>query len=186
MYRLLIAILALSALVARADAHPGHAFSFLAGLEHPVSGLDHLAAMVAVGLWAALAGGRRLWVWPVAFVSAMLAGGALGASGIELPFVEPAIAASVVILGLLIALLVKAPTAAGAALIAAFGIAHGYAHGMEAPATGWLGYAAGFALATALLHVAGIGLGLTAARIAAAPRALGLATAAAGLLVLMK
>ena len=189
MLRFVTAALVFLGLSLPAHAHIGlhHVFSFVTGLEHPVSGLDHLAAMIAVGVWAAIAGGRRLWLWPLAFVSAMLAGGALGFAGFSIPFVEPAIAASVVILGLLVALMVKAPASAGAVLIAAFGIVHGYAHGSEAPAAGWPGYAAGFMVATAALHAVGIGLGLGAARMARiVPRVLGLATAAAGVFVLVQ
>lgn len=179
--------LSLVAAIGPAEAHPGHTYSFLAGLHHPVHGLDHLAAMVAVGLWTTVAGSRCLWFWPTAFVCAMLAGGALALGGLELPYAEPAIAASVVILGLLVGLLVKAPPLAGAVMIAAFGIAHGYAHGLEAPDGAWPPYAAGFALATAALHVTGIALGAAVLRIATSvPRALGLATAAAGLLALVK
>jgi len=172
-----------------AAAHPSitHTFSFAAGLSHPLSGLDHLLAMVAVGFWAALAGGRRVWIWPLAFVASMLAGGALAQEGVAIPNIEPAIAASVAVLGLAIALLLKLPVAAGAVLIASFGVAHGYAHGLEAPGNGWTLYAAGFVLATAALHLTGIAGGLLIARKANAlvPRAIGAFTAVAGLTLLM-
>jgi len=170
-------------------AHTGHETGFLLldGALHPLGGLDHLAAMIAVGLWAALAGGTRIWLWPVAFVLMMLVGGFMGHGGIELPAVEPAIALSVIVLGLAVALGVKAPLAAGALLIGAFALFHGHAHGAEAPATGWLGYAAGFAAATALLHVAGIAIGLAIARLSS-PRpaqVIGAATAALGLFLMV-
>lgn len=144
-----------------AFAHVGHgaASSFTAGLAHPFSGLDHVAAMVAVGLWAAIKGGRALWLWPAAFVGVMLVGGALGMAHVALPFVEPAIMASVVALGLCVALAIDLPLAAGAALIGAFALFHGHAHGSEVgESLNGLEYMAGFALATAALHLAGIGL----------------------------
>jgi urease accessory protein len=173
----------------QAAAHPSitHTFSFAAGLSHPLSGLDHLLAMLAVGLWAALSGGRRIWVWPLAFAGAMLMGGAIAHEGFALPHIEPAIAASVVVLGLAIALLVKLPAAAGAILIAAFGMAHGYAHGLEAPGPGFGLYAAGFVLATVALHLTGIAAGVLIERKASAmiPRAIGALTAVAGVALLM-
>jgi urease accessory protein len=117
----------------------------------------------------------------------MLLGGALAHEGLALPDIEPAVATSVVILGLAIALLLKLPTAAGALLIAAFGAAHGYAHGLEAPGNGFALYATGFVLATAALHLTGIAGGLLIARKAGAlvPRAIGALTAVAGLALLM-
>jgi urease accessory protein len=142
-----------------AFAHTGHGevAGFMAGLAHPVFGLDHMLAMVAVGLWAGLVGGRSLWVWPASFVGAMLVGGALAMSGVMLPGVELVITASVVALGLAVALGLKPQIVLGAALIALFGLAHGHAHGLEAPETGsGFAYAAGFVLATAALH--GVGL----------------------------
>ncbi len=139
--------------------------SFAAGIAHPLSGLDHITVMVAVGLWAALKGGRALWVWPAAFVGVMLVGGALGMMQLDLPFVEPAILASVIALGLLVALAVDLPVAAGAAIIGAFALFHGHAHGSEVTENiGGLEYMAGFAIATAALHAAGIGFALVAAR----------------------
>ncbi len=154
-----IAAIALSASPALAhvgvDAHG----SFVTGFVHPIGGLDHLAAMIAVGLWAAIVGGQRVWIWPVAFVGAMVVGGLLGRAAIDLPLVEPMIAGSVMLLGLGIGALLKAPVAVGAVVIAAFGIFHGYAHGAEAPAGDWFGYAAGFVIATAVLHAFGVGAG---------------------------
>lgn len=161
-------------------AHPGHdAGTFLAGVGHPLSGLDHILAMVAVGLLAAQIGGRALWAMPLSFVGAMLLGGAAGALGLPFPAVEPMILASGVILGVLVALAARLPLAATLPLIALFGAAHGWAHGAEGPATGLAAYAAGFALVTAGLHLAGIlaGRGLNALAL----RGLGGATAVAGL-----
>src|SRR5665647_1593880 len=108
----ILSIAALLALGATpAFAHPGHSLtdSFAAGVAHPLGGLDHMAVMIAVGLWAALKGGRALWIWPAAFVGVMLAGGALGMAHVALPFVESGILASVVALGLLVALAVDLP-----------------------------------------------------------------------------
>lgn len=183
--RTLIAAAALTVLAAPAHAHVGigAATSFGAGFGHPFSGLDHVAAMVAVGLWAALKGGRAVIVWPAAFVAVMLAGGVLGMAGVAVPLVEPGILASVVALGLLVALAVDLPVAAGAAVIGLFALFHGHAHGAEIPETaGGLAYLAGFAVATALLHGAGIGAGLpVGARFRAVARLAGAATAAIGL-----
>ena len=185
MIRSLIAALALACSAFPAFAHQASTESsaFLAGFLHPLGGLDHLLAMITVGLWAALQGGRAIWVWPTAFVSAMLAGAVLGMTGIPLPFVEPGILASTVVLGACVAFSVRAPLSVGAALIAAFAIVHGHAHGAEAPALGSPAeFAIGFALATAILHVAGLALGVGAvqARIPAAVRATGALAAAAG------
>ncbi len=146
-------------------AHPGlthHVHGFMAGVSHPLTGLDHLLAMLSVGLWASQKGGRALWIWPAAFVMAMVAGGFMGMAGIGLPLVEPAIAASLMVLGVVIAATLMLPTAAGAALIALFGLFHGNAHGLEAPASGASLYALGFVLSTVTLHVLGLALGLSA------------------------
>ena len=139
--------------------------SFAAGVAHPLSGLDHMAVMIAVGLWAALKGGRALWVWPCAFVGVMLIGGALGMAHVPVPFVEPGILASVVALGLLVALAVDLPVWLGAAVVGVFALLHGHAHGSEvAENIGGIEYMAGFALATATLHLTGIGFALTMQR----------------------
>jgi urease accessory protein len=168
-----------------ASAHTGHetGFSLVDGALHPLGGLDHLAAMISVGIWAALAGGRRVWVWPLAFVLMMLVGGFIGHAGIALPAVEPAIVLSVIVLGLAVALGFQAPLAVGAMLIGAFALFHGHAHGAEAPASGWYGYATGFALSTAILHAVGIAIGLGIASLANRRPAqiIGAATAALGL-----
>ena len=170
-----------------ASAHPAiyHVMSFVAGAEHPLTGLDHILAMVAVGLWESLKGGKALWAWPAAFVGVMLVGGALGMAGVAMPFVEPGIAASIVVLGLLVASAAEVPVAVGALLIGVFALFHGHAHGAEMPATGQAAlYALGFALATAALHGVGIAAGL-ASRAQAWRNVIrfgGAATAAAGAL----
>ena len=114
-------------------------------------------AMVAVGLWAVLRGGRAIWAWPLAFVGVMLFGGVLGMLHVPVPLVEPGILASVVALGLLVALAIELPVSVGVAIIGLFALLHGHAHGSEIPQnTGALEYMAGFAVATALLH--GVGM----------------------------
>ena len=137
------------------------ASSFMQGFAHPLGGLDHLLAMVAVGLYAAMIGGRALWLIPAAFLGAMAAGGALGTMGYGLPYTEIGIAVSVIVLGLAVAFRISLPTLAAMALAGLFAIFHGYAHGAEMPQTiSGYEYAAGFLLATALLHGAGIALGI--------------------------
>ena len=158
-----LALAAVAVLLAsnEASAHTGseHAFSFASGFKHPFTGLDHMLAMVAVGLWAGLNGGRALWVWPVAFVGVMVLGGLLGISGVAVPMVEAGILASVVVLGLLVLAAAQVPVSAGAILVAAFALLHGHAHGAELPGEAAAAtYAAGFAIATAILHAIGIGV----------------------------
>lgn len=159
MRRLLPALLLMVPSVAL--AHPGHdqgADGFATGLAHPILGLDHLLAMVAVGVWAALAGGRAIWAAPATFLAAMLVSGLVGFGAAELALVEHVILASVIVLGLAVALLLRLPLPAALVLLAVFGAAHGYAHGLEG--TGQASYVAGFLVATAALHGAGIALGL--------------------------
>ncbi len=177
-----------SALAGPALAHTGvgavHGFG--AGLMHPLFGLDHLLAMVAVGLWAGLTGGRARLAYPLAFVGMMVLSGLWGMSGAALPGVEIGIAVSVVVLGLAIALKATPPLAAGAAACAIFAIFHGHAHGAELPqgASG-LGYALGFVLATAALHGAGLALAeLLAARAPLLARVAGGGLALAGVAIL--
>jgi urease accessory protein len=138
------------------------AASFVSGFAHPFAGTDHMLAMLAVGVWSVVAGGRAVWIWPTAFVTTMLAGFAAAILGWQLPGIAAAISASIIVLGLLVALAVKAPVWVGAAVVGLFAFFHGHAHGTEAAAVSLAGYAAGFAIATATLHVAGIGLGLLA------------------------
>lgn len=142
-----------------ASAHTGdHAvIGFASGLAHPLLGLDHLLAMIAIGLWAAQQGGRAVWAVPAAFVGAMLAGGGLAAVGIALPQVEAAIALSVLVLGLLVATRRRWAAMAGMAIAAGFALFHGYAHGQEMPLAALPAlYALGFVLATVCLHGIGI------------------------------
>lgn len=165
----LLPLLALFCSLTALHAHPGHdaAYDFTPGIGHPFSGLDHILAMVAIGLWAAQIGGRAFWAVPATFIGAMTLGSVLGMLGVTLPFIETGILVSVFLLGLLISLAVRMPLYATAPLVAAFAICHGYAHGAEAPdnASG-LVYAIGFILATAALHGIGMGLGVLIQRLA--------------------
>lgn len=164
----------------------GAVHGFGAGVMHPLGGVDHLLAMVAVGLWAGLAGGRARLLWPLAFVAMMIVAGVWGMSGASLPGVEIGIAVSIVILGLGIAFRAAPPLAAGAAACAIFAIFHGHAHGAELPAgASGLGYAAGFVVATAGLHAVGLGLAAQLARHAPLiARALGGGLVVAGVAIL--
>ncbi len=186
--RIILAFTAFAATAAPAFAHlnPEEHGSFMAGLSHPLFGLDHILVMVAVGLWAAQIGGKALWGVPLAFVTTMAVGFGLALAGIGLPFVEPAILASVVALGLLVAMAVKLDTVMSAAIVAVFALFHGHAHGGELGSAGALQFGVGFVVATAFLHIAGIGLGLGIARLsggALAARIIGGLTALAGLVL---
>lgn len=183
---LALATVAFAATTAPAFAHlnPAEHGSFMAGFSHPLFGLDHILVMVAVGLWAAQIGGRALWRVPLAFVATMAVGFGLAVAGIDLPFVEPAILASVVALGLLLAMAIRLDTAMSMAIVAVFALFHGHAHGGELGAAGALPFGVGFVIATALLHAAGIGLGLGIARLSGSgivARIIGGLTALAGL-----
>jgi urease accessory protein len=140
---------------------PGHTHDLASGFMHPIGGLDHVLAMVAVGLFAAQLGGRALWLVPASFVAAMAAAGIVGMSGIGLPLTETGIALSVIVLGGAIALRLAMPVAAAMALVGFFAIFHGYAHGNELPpGENALLYSLGFVMATGCLHAVGIGIGL--------------------------
>ena len=154
----------------------------LAGFAHPFLGVDHVLAMVAVGLWAAQTGGRAMWAVPLTFMTTLAAGAWLGITSIPLPAVEAGIAASVLALGLLVALAVRLPLAAGMALTAAFALFHGHSHGTELPAMASpVAYAAGFLVATGMLHCSGIAA--AAAFNACQLRLAGLCVAIAGALL---
>lgn len=184
--RAVVSLATLGLLTTPIFAHTGldtHSGTFFSGFLHPLGGLDHLAAMISVGLWASVAGGPRLWVWPLAFVSAMIVGGILGFSGVALPAVEPMIAASVIVLGLAIASALNFWI--GAAVVAVMGVFHGHAHGTEAPGGDWLLYALGFVAATAALHASGIALAYLLRR-ELPVRLVGGATTALGIVLLVQ
>ena len=133
---------------------------FVSGVLHPLFGLDHLVAMVAVGLWGAFLGRPAIWLLPVVFPTVMALGGALGIAGVPMPGVEIGIALSGVLLGLVVALAWRAPLVLAAVIVGAFAIFHGHAHGTELPeAVNPFAYAAGFVLCTGALHLAGIAFG---------------------------
>lgn len=173
-----------------AFAHTGagvaHTTGLTAGFGHPIGGLDHILAMVAVGILAAQMGGKSIWTVPAAFVAMMLVGGAAAMAGMALPFVEIGIVGSIVVLGAVIAFGRHLPMVGAMALVGGLALFHGHAHGTEMPGTAsGIQYAVGFVLATGLLHAAGIALGLSVRKLAdrAAPtliRAGGGAVMAAG------
>jgi len=153
----------LFALPSIASAHTGigETTGFMHGFGHPIGGLDHILAMVAVGLWASQIGSRSIWIVPCTFVGVMCLGGALGFSGVSIPFVEEGILLSILVLGVLIAGAFKLPLIYSSLIVGLFAIFHGHAHGTEMPASiSAASYAFGFALVTAILHISGIGLGV--------------------------
>jgi urease accessory protein len=182
----------LTSVPALASAHTGvgSTLGFAHGFAHPIGGVDHVLAMVAVGIFAANLGGRALWAVPLTFMALMAVGGGFGMAGMPLPFVEIGIALSIVVLGLAVAIRFEWPVAAAMALVGLFAVFHGHAHGTEMPvdASG-AAYALGFVIATGLLHLAGVavGLGIGKAGVRYSSRitqAGGVAVAFAGILVL--
>ena len=146
--------------VAVAHDGTGIAGGFLSGFTHPIGGLDHVTAMFAVGLWGFFLGRPAMWILPVVFPLVMAGGGVLGLLGVPVPMIEPGIAVSSIVLGLLIALAVKAPLWVASIIVGALAIFHGYAHGAELPsAANPLAYSIGFVISTGLLHLAGIAFG---------------------------
>ena len=145
---------------ALAHEQQGQAAGFLAGLRHPVSGLDHVMAMVAVGLWGAQLGAPAIWVLPIAFPLVMAMGAMLGFLGVPVPGIEVGIAASAILLGAMVMFRVRPPLIVAALLVGFFAIFHGHAHGTELPpGQSALLYSIGFVMATGCLHAAGIGIG---------------------------
>jgi urease accessory protein len=159
---LITALAFLTLLCGQADAHTGTGLpgGFASGFKHPFSGLDHLLAMVSVGLWGAFLGRPLIYLLPVIFPAVMAGGAVLAMIGLRLPPVEIGIALSVLVLGACIAFAIKAPVWVASLIVAAFALFHGYAHGIELPsAADPVGYSVGFVLATGFLHVLGIGIG---------------------------
>lgn len=186
-YTPLLIVLLLLGSSSSALAHPGHDVSGLsAGLLHPFNGFDHLLAMLAVGLWAAQNGGRKIWLLPAAFMLLMAAGAKCALIHPFLPLIESGIAASVLVLGIVIALALKLSARLSIAITALFGFFHGYAHGLEMfGAVEPEAYALGFLATTAALHLAGIITGVaTRVRCMRLPQALGAAIAASGVWLL--
>lgn len=161
---------------------------FVAGYLHPLTGLDHMLAMIAVGVWGAILGRPFLWALPLSFMGLMVVGSVLGISGVAIPFVETGVVASVVILGLTIVAAWQAPIAVAGILVAIFGLFHGYAHGAEIPSAATpVAYSVGFLVSTGLLQLAGIGIGsFKALRHGVQTlRAVGVLIAAAGLWIFL-
>ena len=186
----LAALMMIATSAAEAHVGIGDTNGFVHGFGHPLGGIDHVLVMVAVGLLAAHLGGRALWAVPLSFVSMMIIGGVLGMAGVTLPLVEVGMGISVVVLGAAIAVGYRMPTAAAMAMVGVFAVFHGHAHGAEMPETAsGLSYGIGFTLATAFLHVCGIGVGLGIGRVGEAYggrilRVAGSAMAVAGIAIL--
>ena len=170
MKKIIVSLVGLVAMATAAEAHvgaSGHAHDFAGGFMHPVGGADHILAMVAVGVFAAMLGGRARWMVPLSFVTMMVAGGILGFAGVAVPFVEAGILLSIVTIGAAIALDWKASVALASALAGVFAVFHGVAHGAEMPVeASAMSYGLGFVTATALLHGAGLVFGLSLLRVA--------------------
>ena len=176
-----VALLCMLGLSAAAHAHSDQVTTggFLAGYLHPLTGLDHMLAMIAVGIWGAALGAPLIWALPIVFPLLMVIGGVLGIAGVPLPYVETGVALSVLVLGLAIAAAWRAPVAVALGLVAAFGVLHGHAHGTELPGSAApAAYATGFVVSTGLLHLAGIALGA----LSSLPRGPLLVRAAGGLI----
>lgn len=190
--RLATFVSSLGLLPAVLSAHPGHdgghglEWDFAGGFTHPIFGLDHLFAMVAVGVWAAQLGGRARWIAPATFVGVMALGAFLGAQQVAVPAVEQMIAASLLVLGLMIVLAKRLPFALGLGLVALFAAFHGFAHGAELPASSdGLSYGLGFVASTLLLHGCGLAVGKAAVlKSVWIPRVAGVALASFGAVML--
>jgi urease accessory protein len=157
----LLFAMALCAQSAQAHINKGEAIGFISGVRHPISGLDHVLAMIAVGLWGAQLGAPAIWVLPLAFPMVMALGGMMGLLGIPLPGIEYGIAASMILLGAAVLFEFKPPLLGAALLVAFFAIFHGHAHGTELPpGQNGLLYSMGFVMATGCLHGVGISIGL--------------------------
>jgi urease accessory protein len=146
--------------VAMAHTRGGEALGFLSGLKHPISGMDHVLAMIAVGLWGAQLGAPALWLLPVTFPMVMALGGAMGLMGVKLPGIEVCIALSAIALGIAVAFEARPKLWVAAFIVGFFAIFHGHAHGTELPAgANGLLFSLGFVIATGTLHLCGIGIG---------------------------
>jgi urease accessory protein len=162
--KLILSVAALMAMTGLAEAHPGHdSFGLLNGFVHPFTGIDHVMAMVAVGLFAAMLGGRARYLVPMSFVAMMVAGAGLALSGVVLPYVETGILASVIVLWAVVALRWNASLSVAMGLCGFFAMFHGFAHGSEMPVNvASFSYSAGFVIATTALHMIGLSAGLFA------------------------
>jgi len=167
---------------ATAHTEAGVPGGLLSGFLHPLTGLDHLVAMVAVGLWGAQLGKPGIWVLPICFPAVMALGGVLGILGVPLPASELVVALSALVLGFAVAMALRVPFWAAAAVVGVFAVFHGYAHGAEMPgAANALAYGVGFVVATGTLHAAGILIGVLTRWPAGAQAVRALGAAIAGL-----
>jgi urease accessory protein len=149
-----------------AHAGIGGGMSFATGVAHPFSGIDHIAIMTSIGFWAAVKGGRATWVWPAIFVAVMVGGCTLGMMHVQMPFVEPGILCSVIVVGVVLAAAIEIPVLAGAAMIGVFALLHGHAHGAEAAdSVNAAQYMAGFVVATCILLAVGVGASVILRRV---------------------
>ena len=156
-----LGIIFLLPISAFAHTGAGETTGFSTGFGHPLGGLDHLLAMIAVGLWAIQMGGKAVWAVPTTFVTVMILGGGIGIFGISIPYIEEGILVSVLVLGVFIAAASRFPVSISALMVGIFAIFHGHAHGTEMPMpVGGFSYSIGFALATLLLHAFGTVIGL--------------------------
>lgn len=154
-------LLLLSASIASAHEGVGMTGGLISGFLHPILGWDHVAAMVAVGLWGAFLGKPAIWVLPIVFPLVMAFGGALGVLGVPVPAVETGIALSALVLGVMVAFAARPPLWVAAVIVGVFAVFHGHAHGTELPAAAnAITYSIGFVVGTGLLHLCGIGFGL--------------------------
>jgi len=159
LFLLFIAVIWLSPVYAHTDAASLQG-GFTSGFLHPLTGLDHVVAMVAVGLWGAFLGRPAIWILPIVFPLVMAFGGALGVAGINVPYIETGIALSGIVIGLAVLFKARPPIWVAAIIVGAFAIFHGHAHGTELPnATNPLVFSIGFVVSTGLLHLAGIAVG---------------------------
>ncbi len=167
MKKLLLPTLFSFGLASIASAHTGQGtHGAVDGLMHPLTGLDHLLAMVAVGIWSTQKGARSVWLLPTTFILCMIAGMLIGVSGINIPGTEYGIQASVVLLGIFLVMQLKLNQFAAAAIVGVFALVHGYAHGLEVPdEASRVSFCMGMVFATAMLHAIGIAIGLSAYRL---------------------
>lgn len=184
-FSMLPSVLLLMPVLAEAHTLGAVGGSLAEGLAHPFMGLDHLLAMMAIGLWAGQSGGRAIWLVPGTFLATLCLAGMVGMAGFAVPYLEPAIAVSVIILGLFVLFSVRLSALFGLCLVGLFAAFHGYAHGLELPETASAPlYAAGFLIASALLHGLGLGLAAIFRSIPAMARLGGSLVAISGLLIL--
>jgi len=183
--RHLLIALSLCVLPTFAFAHPGHGNGMFAGMAHPWLGLDHMIAMMAVGMWASQQTGSVRWILPLSFVVMMVVGAVVGFGGVQLGVAQQVIAASVCVFGLVLSSAVRLPAVFCVVLTGCFAVFHGYAHAAEAVGNSAVPYMAGFVVSTALLHVAGFGVAMLLSKRQHLVRWMGAAMAVSGAVMLL-